>query len=106
VLLAVAILHHHRGRPVAQARVGAVGALRAHVHGHRDRRLQTPLGAIDAGAEVVGAIDDDLGGVGGGRGADVGDEIGDGEVDFVADGRDTGTGHAQIARASASSLNA
>jgi len=54
-------------------------------------------GAVEAAAEVgevvadaVLGFGDELGGGGGGGGAEVGDEIGDGEVGFVADGGDDG----------------
>ena len=40
--------------------------------------------------DVVLGLGDELGGGGGGGGAEVGDEVGDGEVGFVADGGDDG----------------
>ena len=51
----------------------------------RQRGRAAAVGAIDARAEVVRAIDDELRGVGRRGGADVGDEVRNREIDFVAD---------------------
>ena len=60
----------------------------------------------DVLVELAAGLHDDFGGGGGRGGAHVGDEIGDGEIGFVADAGDNRNLQSAMARATISSLNA